>query len=72
MTDSVNTVWRRSSRCSGGNCVEIGFLGSRVAVRDSKEERGAVLLFSFSEWHAFLRGVRNGEFDLDPAPRATE
>jgi hypothetical protein len=67
MTDLINAVWLRSSRCNGGNCVEIGFLGSGVAVRDSKDEQGAVLLFSSSEWHAFLRGVRNGEFDLDPA-----
>ena len=67
MSDSVKAIWRRSSRCSGGNCVEIGFVGSRVAMRDSKEGQAAVLLFSSSEWHAFLRGVRNGEFDLNPA-----
>jgi hypothetical protein len=34
-----------------------------VGVRHSKEAGGAVLRFTPDEWHAFLGGVRNGEFD---------
>jgi Domain of unknown function (DUF397) len=65
MTDLSNAVWRRGSRCSGNNCMEIAFVDNRIAMRDSKDEQGPVLMFASSEWHAFLRGVRNGEFDLD-------
>jgi len=35
-----------------------------VAVRDSKNQRGEVLVFTPKEWQAFLKGVRQNEFDL--------
>jgi hypothetical protein len=35
-----------------------------VAMRDSKGPRATTLLFSLTEWEAFLEGVRNGEFDF--------
>ena len=38
---------------------EVGEIG----VRNSRESEGAVLRFTSDEWHAFLGGVRNGEFD---------
>jgi len=34
-----------------------------VAVRDSKNPTGPVLLFTRQEWAAFLDGARKGEFD---------
>jgi hypothetical protein len=34
-----------------------------VAVRDSKDPTGPMLLFTPLEWRAFLAGVRDGEFD---------
>jgi hypothetical protein len=34
-----------------------------IAIRDSKDSTGAVLIFSLEEWTAFVAGVRNGEFD---------
>jgi hypothetical protein len=34
-----------------------------IGVRDSKDSEGPVLRFTSGEWHAFLGGVRNGEFD---------
>ena len=68
-------VWRTSTLSSAGNCVETAFLSDRVAVRDSKDRQGPVLLFTHSEWDAFLGGVRLGEFELpsgSPAPPATD
>jgi Domain of unknown function (DUF397) len=52
------------SNGQGGNCVEVATLddGGR-AVRDSKNQAGPVLLFTASEWDAFLEGVKAGEFD---------
>ena len=64
MYDLSTAVWRRSSECGGGTCVEVSFLDDQVAVRDSKDADGQVLLFSAPEWHTFLAGVRKGEFDL--------
>lgn len=47
------------------NCVEVAFVdgGARdVMVRDSKDRGGPVLRFTQSEWDAFVKGVRAGEF----------
>lgn len=54
-----------SSFCSGGGCVEVGWLpGGEVAVRDAKDaERSTSLVFTRDEWAAFVAGVKHGEFD---------
>ena len=57
--------WTKSSLSfSNGNCVEVASLAEGgVGVRNSRDAEGAVLQFTPDEWHAFLGGVRNGEFD---------
>jgi Domain of unknown function (DUF397) len=64
--DFAGATWRKSSRSGpySDNCVEIAFVGSGVAVRDSKNPAGAVLFFSPDEWLAFVGGTKNGKFDL--------
>ncbi|WP_156723667.1 DUF397 domain-containing protein [Streptomyces apocyni] len=55
--------WRRSSRSTGmNNCVEAACLGGgpltgMLAVRDSKNQAGAALLFSPAAWEPFLAAV---------------
>ncbi|TDC55566.1 DUF397 domain-containing protein [Actinomadura sp. KC345] len=41
-------IWRKSSRSesSGGNCIELAGTESMVAVRDSKDSHGPVLVVS--------------------------
>jgi hypothetical protein len=58
--------WVKSSLSfSNGNCVEVASLpDGGVGVRNSRDAAGAVLHFTPDEWHAFLGGVRNGEFDI--------
>lgn len=58
------SYWVKSSfSFSNGNCIEVTSLyGGTVGVRDSKNAEGLVLRFTQPEWHAFLGGVRNGEF----------
>ena len=60
-----DTHWIKSSLSySNGNCVEVAsLLEGEIGVRDSKDPGGPVLRFTPDEWHAFLGGVRNGEFD---------
>jgi hypothetical protein len=38
-----------------------------IGLRDSKDVTKPPHLFTSVEWEAFLSGVRNGEFDLNPA-----
>jgi Domain of unknown function (DUF397) len=57
--------WVKSSLSfSNGNCVEVASLSDgEIGVRNSRDAGGTVLRFTPDEWHAFLGGVRNGEFD---------
>jgi hypothetical protein len=61
----ADSRWMKSSLSfSNGNCVEVANLaGGDIGVRDSKDADGPVLRFTPGEWHAFLGGVQNGEFD---------
>jgi hypothetical protein len=56
--------WRKSTHSCVNGCVEVAFLGDKVGVRDSKDRIGAVLVFDFFEWQAFIVGVRAGEFEF--------
>jgi uncharacterized protein DUF397 len=66
-------VWWKSTLSNANGCVEVAFVDndSRIAVRDSKNKRGPMLMFTRTEWEAFLGGVRGGEFDL-PATRSND
>jgi hypothetical protein len=59
------SYWVKSSLSfSNGNCVEVANLSDgRIGVRNSRDSEGPVLRFTSDEWHAFLGGARNGEFD---------
>jgi Domain of unknown function (DUF397) len=66
--DLTGATWRKSS-FSGGNggaCVEVAIIpgtadggGESVALRDSKDPAGPVLVFTPAEWLTFLSGVRS-------------
>lgn len=63
MTDVTRAVWRKSSRSggNGGDCVEVATnLPGLVAVRDSKDPGGPVLVFEPAAWRAFLADL--GQF----------
>ncbi|MYU09376.1 DUF397 domain-containing protein [Streptomyces sp. SID8361] len=58
-------VWVKSRRSAAdGNCVELAALaGGEVAVRNSRDPQGPVLVYTREEIAAFIAGVRDGEFD---------
>jgi hypothetical protein len=61
--DLSRAVWRKSTLSHTNGCVEVAFVDDRVAVRDSTNRNGPVLVFTPFEWEAFVGGVRDGEFD---------
>jgi hypothetical protein len=63
--ESSGARWVKSSLSfANGNCVEVASLpAGEVGVRNSRDSEGPALRFTSDEWHAFLGGVRNGEFD---------
>ena len=64
-------AWQKSSYSNpSGNCVEMARLSAgQVAVRDSKRPGDPVLVFTRTEWSAFLSALRTAPACL-PAPRA--
>jgi hypothetical protein len=57
--------WYKSSYTNGqGNCVEVAALPDRIAVRDSKDTEGPVLVFTTAGWEAFANGVKSGDLNV--------
>jgi len=54
--------FKRSSFCGLGACVEVAQDERQVIIRNSQRPT-EVTQFSRSEWEAFVRGAKAGEFD---------
>ena len=59
---ALSWVKARASSHNGA-CVEIAAARGNIAMRDSKDPAGPVLVYTPAEFAAFLDGARNGEFD---------
>jgi hypothetical protein len=60
--DLTSAAWCKSSYSSGGaNCVEVAFLNNTVAIRDSKNPDGPVLLFTSKQHEAFIQGLKTDD-----------
>jgi len=57
--------WKVSTRSGGANCVEVATAVAvdTVAVRDSKDRQGPVLLYPAAAWRDFLAAARRDMFD---------
>jgi hypothetical protein len=67
MDNLTNAQWIKSSYSgtNGGACVEVARnLPGVVAVRDSKDRDGGVLVIGLESFAALTAGIRAGDFDL--------
>jgi hypothetical protein len=62
--ERAGLVWKKASASTSyGQCVELAAAAGGVAMRDSKDPDGPILLYARAEFNAFLDGARNGDFD---------
>lgn len=56
----VAAVWRKASRSedNGGHCVELSRRAGAIAVRDSKDPSGPVLVFAPEAWREFTAALK--------------
>jgi hypothetical protein len=67
MDNLTSAQWIKSSYSgtNGGGCVEVARnLPGVVAVRDSKDREGGVLVLGLEAFAALTAGIRAGDFDL--------
>ncbi len=61
--DLARVAWRKSTRSQTSNCVEVTPTPATVALRDSKDRGGPVLLFDRGGWQSFLAAAKEGQLD---------
>jgi hypothetical protein len=61
--DLSRAVWRKSSysQPTQSDCVEIADVARSIAIRDSKDPDGPMLLFGRGEWQSFAARIKNGQ-----------
>ncbi|MCX2734292.1 DUF397 domain-containing protein [Saccharopolyspora sp. NFXS83] len=60
----IPTNWRTSTYTHpNGNCVEVGRLGDRATVRDTKNRTAGYLTIGEAQWSSFVREVASGRYD---------
>lgn len=60
--EKLRIAWRRSTKSTGGNCVEVAIDGGSVLIRDSGSPDGVVLSLPPAVWSAFLAQARSKDF----------
>jgi hypothetical protein len=63
--DSSRAVWRSAPGESNGSRVEVAFVDDLIGLRNGADPDSPVLVFTQSEWEAFVEGAKDGEFDVD-------
>ena len=62
--DFKKSSYSGRGKVPGGECVEVKRTEEAVYVRDSKNPNSRILKFTLAEWQAFIKGVKNKEFDI--------
>jgi hypothetical protein len=62
----LDGVFRKSTHSNSGGCVAVAkYADGSVKVRDTKDPFSPTLSFTAHEWAMFLKGARDGEFDIE-------
>lgn len=63
--EAVSSDYTKSSFSGpAGHCAAVRMTNDSVLVKDDKHPEIEPLVFTFDEWDAFIKGVKNNEFDL--------
>ena len=55
--------WRASRTCDSGACVMVARNGDSVVFGNTQDPQGPVYMYTAAEWHQFVAGVKQGDFD---------
>jgi len=55
--------WRVSRACDGGACIMVARHEDSVLFGNTCHPNGPVYAYTWAEWMAFLKGVKQGDFD---------
>jgi predicted secreted Zn-dependent protease len=55
--------WRVSRTCESGACIMVARDGDSVMFGNTQHPGGPVSVYTAAEWHQFLAGVKQGDFD---------
>lgn len=61
--DSADIPWRKATKSTAGNCIQVMRRNGVIMISDSKNPAGPILSYTLPEWDAFLDGAKRGEFD---------
>jgi Domain of unknown function (DUF397) len=56
-------MWRRSSFCATGDCLQVAEHDQMILIRDSKDPSQPPLTITRAELKAFADGIKAGELD---------
>ena len=64
--DLDRAEWKRAGEPvpGEGSFVEVAFVDDLIGMRDGANPAGPVLVFTQSEWDAFVDGAKDGESDI--------
>lgn len=63
-SDVPGDSWRKARRSvANGACVEVASGSEVIAVRDSKDPDGPILVATLDRWRAFVAGAKQGALD---------
>jgi predicted secreted Zn-dependent protease len=56
-------TWHTALSCDGGACVQVAVDDRSVLIGSTRQPGGPVLEYTPEEWHHFVGGIKNGDFD---------
>ncbi|WP_067694285.1 DUF397 domain-containing protein [Nocardia jejuensis] len=64
IAELLQLIWFKADRSlANSQCVEVAHVsGRRIAMRDSKDPGGPMLVFEPDQWENFLAGARDNQF----------